>query len=703
MLFLSALFLATAIFAEKSVGNLAPDPGFENSKDPKISQWRSSRKILKGTCGFSNEEKHSGEQSMHIKSTSANLKADDSPYGKLSVSTDFLPSPPPGTVIKYSLWGKCKDVVSPGKWYKARFVITFYDKMKKKLEHNALCSLEGSMDWKPYEGDLTVPENSVYMKLGGALAHCSGEVWFDDVSIQINNDSLLRKEAMKDLPTTNPVLIPSPWRTVFHKENIPLDKIFLKTLPSDAICNEKLKEILKEFNVSVSNSSGTKIIACDKKSGLKLFKESFPDNEWKEMGKQGYFLIAEKGKIIWGAPTEQGRFYAVQTLRQLIRDGRGKYARSVKIIDRPEIEKRGAVIGPHWFKNKEEAIRRMSRLKLNLAWNQGPLLNLKLSSTKSLKTFWRKPFNKKELNTLREYVELGRKNFIELCMAFSPRGYPPVHYSSSKEIDLAVAKLKALYDVGIKTIGIAFDDLQNIEQDKLFYKDDMEKFGGDLGKAHAYFVDSIYKKLKTTCPDINLTVLPYAYSAVTKLPEEGKRSIKYLKNFSEGLSPGIKNWVACLYSKKDIELSKEISGRKPFIWDNYYASRKLAAFPSPINRPSTHNNENIAGYMFLPARPINEDASRISWLNAADYEWAPSRYNPMESYRKAIVYVARSPEAVRLISDYSNFSLKIDDYKFPDKSKELRMQFLQEALKKLDSFPAQLKVLPPALAEAGKS
>jgi beta-N-acetylglucosaminidase-like protein/glycosyl hydrolase family 20/cellulose/xylan binding protein with CBM9 domain len=498
------------------------------------------------------------------------------------------------------------------------------------------------------------------------------------------------------------ILIPTPWKSKFKNNKIKVANVLLKTIPEDKIVNLAVEKLLNEQNIVVRQENAVEIICADKtnKETDQLFKKEFPDNSWDDIGTQGYFLNVGNNKIILAANTEQGRFYAMQTLRQLLKNGGGNEVEAVSIIDKPTVDRRGVVIGLQWFQEKEEAIRRMSRLKMNLVWHQGSFLNLKLGcSHKTLKTHWREPFTKHERKTIENYLKLCRENFIEVCVAFSPRGLPQTHYSSDKDIDLLVAKMETLYQGGVRGLGIAFDDLQNIEQDKLFYKDDIDKFDNNLGQAHAYFVDRVFKKLKEKCPEVNFAVLPYAYSGVTKLPEEGKRSKKYLQFLSK-ISPEIKRWVVCLYSPEDVMGSKKLSARKPFIWDNFYTTGRLAAFPAPIKRPGSFSNQNISGYMFLPATPSQEDAAKISWLNAADYEWAPARYKPEESYRRAIAFIANGEKATKLLQRYSSFSLKIDDYNFPTKNKETRLEFLNKTLAELDTFPEQLKILQPKLTES---
>jgi hypothetical protein len=700
-LFFGALLMtASFTYAEGKIYNLVPNPGFEKMSGNKLSDWNFTRKRLKGKIETSKDVKHSGNQALYIKSESENLRSETERYGRISGSTDFFPCSLPGrTILKCSVWGKMKNVVSPGKWFKARVVIYFFNNDKKRLKlYEILCST-GTLDWKKFDKSVTVPENTAFIKLSCSLTQCSGEAWFDDLEVKIDKTSLPKKETMTNLPMGKPIFFPSPWKINLKNNKIVVNGVALKTMIDDKRVNPALEKMLKEQGVAIEDKIDLKLITGNKtnKEIDQAFRKEFPRNNWGDIGDQGYFLCANANKIILGANTEQGRFYAVQTLRQLLKSGVEKEIETVSILDKPTVARRGAVISTMWFNRaKEEAVKRMSHLKMNTMLYGGGLMNRKLGfSHKTLKAGWRVPFTEDELNILKKYLELCRENFIEIHVQCRPRGLPETHYSSQKEIDLLVGKMEQLYNIGFRNMGINFDDLHRIKQGKLFYKDDIEKFSGDFGKAHAYFVDNVYKKLKRKCPDINFTVLPYAYHTIEKLPEKGDKSKQYLKNLGKGISPEIKDWIVCLYTQEEIDESKEISGRCPFIWDNFYTTGQLPAFPSPINRPNSLSNKNITGYVFLPAILQHEDASQISWLNAADYEWAPARYNPEESFKNAIAYVTGSKEATELLQEYSKFSLKVDDCDFPTENKDKRLDFLKKAFEKLGSFKTKFDILLP--------
>ncbi|OGV50719.1 MAG: hypothetical protein A2017_13150 [Lentisphaerae bacterium GWF2_44_16] len=713
--------------------NMMLNGGFEelDSKNNAVS-WSFGCSLPKGKAEITTGTVYSGKNSLHLRSESINEKSDSTKTGAISASSEMLPLPPEGTKLECSVCIKLKDVKSPGSYHKTRFTVHFFDKDRKRIKHHDLVCLDGTLDWRIFKQSLTVPSGAAFMQIACSLTNCTGEAWFDDVMVTVDGESARkvteRRNSMSALPMDCPILIPEPWQIKFASYSFSVEKVFFETPNGDSRANLALLDVLKEYNLAADKMQKDKsydatallILTGDKqdKDLAGIFEKDFRGRTWNELGEQGYFLsVKEIGRkeessvggemikggkkiVCIGANTEQGRFYGIQTLRQLLKAGKGKELRAVNIVDKPTLSRRGAIVGLQWFSQRKEAIERIRQMKMNLVYHQGSFLNLKLGcDQKTKKTFWREPFTSQELEMLREYLELCRRNFIEVYISFAPRGLPPTCYSSDEDINILVGKMEALYKVGVRNLGISFDDLQNIEQNKVICEADIKKFGDDFGAAHLYFVQNVYDRLKKKCPELNFMVLPYVYGSYVNIPE---KDMQYLKTLGK-LSQDIKTWVVCLYTYDGVKKTPAIAGRKPFIWDNYYTTGDLPAFPAPIDRARELSDENITGYIFLPATPKQEDASKISWLNAADYMWSPQRYNAEKSYKTAIAYVAGSAEAAELLKEYSEFSLKIDDYKFPTENRETRLAFLEKTMDQLNTFDPKLKILEPKLATAMRS
>lgn len=735
--FLSCLILHSLV-ASTPAGNIACNPGFEEDKNGLPENWSFFKKILEGTAEIDKSIFHSGKKSLHIKADRG-VALDEGHIGSIGASTSIT-SPSPGTKLQVSVWIKAKDVVSPGKYYKLRVTVQFMDQNKKLLSKNDLFTMTGSCDWKKFSTELLVPENSVYMNFNCLLTNCTGEAWFDDIEITpLKTELNMTRTVLSELEPIDSVLIPNPWKGRLGNYKMDIGNLYLKTNPEDKKFNLALNAILNEKGVKIAgkNNPGKNInpvflvsLDPEDKKGSEILKSIFPENTFSDIGKQGYFILTAdldlekdnklKGllhKLIQGtdsfeniqfsriiilyANSEAGRYYSAQTLAQLIKNENDRISlQSAAILDKPDLDKRGVVIGLQWFAGKDTAINRMKKLKFNLAWHQGSFLNGKFSFFRSNipKAAWREPFTENELEILRNYLELCKNNFIEVWLSFGPRGIPYTSYSSDNDINILVDKMKTLYAVGFRNFGINFDDLGNIEQDKLFTQDDIEKFKNNIGKAHAYFVKNVYERLIASCPDVNFAVVPMAYQSLASMPQDEFDYIKELGN----LPTGINIFVACLYSADDVRKSRDIYHRKPFIWDNYYA-RKLPAIPMPIDRPQDFDNNSLSGYMFLPEIPKNEDASGISWLNASDYEWAPTRYKPSESLKRAIAFIAEKKDAINFLKIYGSFSTRMENKDFAAETKEKRLADMKSALSDCEKIEKNSSVLPDKLSTSIKS
>jgi len=124
----------------------------------------------------------------------------------------------------------------------------------------------------------------------------------------------------------------------------------LGTLKVDENIFEKIKEIVKKYNVSKIvyglplKMDGSFSIQTEKTiSFITKLKNEIKDIEFKE---EGYFLEVFNDSVIIASKDEKGFFYGFQTLKQLINSEKGKYfIEGVKIYDYPYFKMRGIFLG----------------------------------------------------------------------------------------------------------------------------------------------------------------------------------------------------------------------------------------------------------------------------------------------------------------------------------------------------------------------
>ncbi|HAH87535.1 MAG TPA: hypothetical protein DCL60_09225, partial [Armatimonadetes bacterium] len=377
-----------------------------------------------------------------------------------------------------------------------------------RLKYWDIISTEGTFEWKKFERKIVIPEGAKTISLQVRLVACTGTAWVDDVELKLvslppNHGAIMQQAKTVD----GLVVFPHPWKLQDSKKKIELAELSLSIPEKDSNFKDALFTWLDAEGISYHLASldeekaatGGLLFASDSSSKAISDRLSlaYHGANLKDLGDQGYFLsVASKdGKpsIFIGANTEQGRFYALQSLKQLLsrKDGRSLIAET-NILDKPAFSRRGIAMGPWWFNKKDIAIERLVNLKCNYVWQPLPSKNT-----------WRQPLAETQKKALSEYVEACRKNFITPAVSVAPRGTPPVQYSSDADINLMLDKLSDLYNVGYRDFGINFDDLQNIEQERLVVPADIKKFDNNIGKAHVCFVNEVYKRFRENHPDIN--------------------------------------------------------------------------------------------------------------------------------------------------------------------------------------------------------
>jgi len=630
-----ALNVADAVLADE---NLIANPGFEEGSANEVADWTSF-----GEVEWVTDDVHSGSRAMkvHAEGESSLIK-----------SSSF--EVPVHARVDVSAFLRAQDVVSPGSYFKLRMTLSAYaGDQRTRIKHWDLVSTAGSFEWKQVRASVIVPPDSKYMRLAVQLTKSSGTVWVDDVVVKI-------AQTIPDAPAAStgsqvPVVIPQPWQMRASKKTLSLGTIGILSNRADNTLKEAMAKYFNEQGISFLFVSAddpippfTTILILGDESQLAVderFRTIFEGLRWSDLGKEGYFLsVAQRTNndvtIYLGANSEQGRFYALQTMKQLIlknnqdknqdNNQEDKQIYVADIVDRPTLNRRGIPIGIQWYSQQPELFNRLAQLKLNFVWNQGTFENQKFWYR------WRVPLTEREKKKLQNYLILARKHFITPYIAIGPRGRDAseaTSYSSETDINLLVDKMTVLYDLGVRNFGLSFDDLGNVGQD-LLVGEDVAFFNNDIGAAHYYFVEEVHKRLKADHPDINLMVIPMIYN---DLGNRGDTELSYLASLAQ-LSPEIEIYSSAIYPE-DALMARDLTNRRPLIWDNFWASfyqnKPAPEFIVPLDRSASFDHSLITGFTFLPLIPALEDASLLSWKTAADYAWAPERYHPDLSFQLA--------------------------------------------------------------------
>lgn len=604
--------------------NLIENPGFEQGQGDTVDVWG-----FYGDITWTDDEVHNGERAMRI------AAADSSS----SIQSSWFQAPAHARV-EVSAWLKAENVINSGSYFKLRVTLqAFAEDKETRLRHWDLIALDGSFDWKRIESSVIVPPGVDYMRLSIQITESTGVFWVDDVDVRVAQTV----PPVRELDLGAPVVIPQPWQLHTTGDELPLRRVGIVANDGDRRILQALTPILKQMDLpyvfvptgGAVDLYDTIIYAGDSDNAElnRIFADHFRNIAWSDLGDEGYFLSTwqarRKTYIALGGNSEVARFYALQTLKQIINPERSSVA-AVEIADRPSLALRGVPVGIQWFRQQDDLLDRMASFKLNFVWVQGSFLNEKFWFR------WREPLTEDEKARIADFVQAAQQRFITPHIAIAPRGPDAggyTTYSSDEEIDLVVDKMADLYTLGVRNFGLSFDDLVNFEQDVL-YGDDIDFFNNDIGAAHVYFTEQVYSRLSDQHPDISFMLVPMTYDA---LSHRGDTDEAYLRTL--GQLPDEIGIYSAIERTKGADAAIEFTNRPHMVWDNFwssfYQSDPAPETVLPLERPMEFGAGLIRGYSFAPLIPDLEDAYLITWRTGADYAWAPERYDANASYQLA--------------------------------------------------------------------
>jgi hypothetical protein len=629
MLSVLSLIMLTWFFTRNSSPqNLIANPGFEAGSNGRAAEW-----FAAGDVAWVTDEVVSGERAMRLRSTGRSARI---------ISNAF--QAPAHSRVEVSAWMKAENVAAMGPYQKLRVTVQMYAADREtRVRHFDVVSTSGSFPWKQFRSSILVPEDAVYLELEFQLTETTGTIWVDDVeAVLVQTVPEVRPGKVKP-----PVLLPEPWQIITYRDTALFERVVVMSCQMGPRLEAALDNYLAGAGIpqcSDGRCAGegpvTYIVTGDGECNqyyAQMLADRFPGVSWEDLGEQGYFLSVGShtgySLIFLGANSEQGRYYGLQTMKQLV-DLNNKTVLQTDIVDRPSLDRRGIIMGVQWFYEQEEAFRRISELKLNMVWNQGSFVNEKFWFR------WREPLSASEEAEMRAYLERAHNHFVEPFVAIAPRGKDasnPTIYSSDEEINLVVAKMRVLYNLGLRNFGLSFDDLANFGQDRLSGPD-VDIFN-NLAEAHLHFIEQVYWRFRADHSDITFAVVPMIYSG---LSGAGDDDLVYLETLGQ-LPPEIMLYTSPEYTV-EADLVRDVTGRPHLVWDNFYAHFYYAPAPQyvvPLDRPGNFDQTRIAGYTFLPLIPVLEDEALITWQTAANYAWAPERHDAERSFQKAAARQAK--------------------------------------------------------------
>jgi hyaluronoglucosaminidase len=335
---------------------------------------------------------------------------------------------------------------------------------------------------------------------------------------------------------------------------------------------------------------------------------------------EGYVLATglngRQRAVVLAGHDQDGVYYAAQTLRLVAKDSGEAH---VVIKDWPLMSIRGVVEGFYGFPWTHQA--RLDQLE----FYGRQKLNTYMYSPKNdplLREDWRQQYTGRQLEELSEVVRTATRNHVRFVYALSPG--LDICYSDKADLDTALDKLQALYQLGVKTFVIALDDIDLILTCQEDREGNVEGERG-LAAAQASFINGINRQFVRENPDVSaLAMVPTIYHGTEEDPYREELGAKLDADVlvqwtgpeivSPAITSGSAEAAATAYGTPD-------QPRRIFLWDNYpvndFAPDRLYLGPAGGRDRDLHTV--VTG---ITANPMVQSyASMPALASFADYMW----------------------------------------------------------------------------------
>ncbi|MFI9811665.1 beta-N-acetylhexosaminidase family protein [Saccharothrix variisporea] len=343
---------------------------------------------------------------------------------------------------------------------------------------------------------------------------------------------------------------------------------------------------------------------------------------------EGYFASVVPGEVVLGGADGDGTYHAAQTLWELMLPGR---IPSVRITDYPSNRVRGVVegaYGPQWTHAEElDQIEFAGRVKFN-SFVYAP------KDDPYHRDQWRTPYPAARLAELAESARSAADHHVRFTYALAPG--LSICYSGSADWTALTAKLRSLYDVGVRSFSVPLDD---IDYDKWNCAADQQRYGTPnaehAARAQVELLNRVQREFLAPLPGVApLQTVPTEYWDTEDSP--------YKSTIRAGLdSRVVLMWTGVGVTPTSIEVfeaadAEAVWGRKPLVWDNYPVNDYPEATGRLLLGPCAERKPGISAHLTgITANPMNfAHASKVVLFGVADFTWNEAAYDPVRNARQ---------------------------------------------------------------------
>ena len=357
---------------------------------------------------------------------------------------------------------------------------------------------------------------------------------------------------------------------------------------------------------------------------------------------EGYYLSINEEEIVLAGNDERGTYYALQTLAQLLKDGK---LPEVEIKDYPSIRYRGVVEGfygtPWSHQARIKQLKFYGENKMN-TYIYGPKDDPYHSAPN-----WRLPYPEKEAAQLQELVTVANDNEVDFVWAIHPG--QDIKWNQ-EDRDFLIAKFEKMYQLGIRSFAVFFDDISG---------------EGTNPQKQAELLNYIDENFVQTKPDVTpLIMCPTEYNKSWANPDGN-----YLTTLGDNLNPSIQiMWtgdrVVSDITRDGIDWINERIKRPAYIWWNFPVSDYVRdhLLLGPVYGNDTTIAKQMSGFVTNPME--HAEASKIAIYGVASYAWNPTKYDTWRTWKEAIRTIL--PNAAEELECFAihNSDLGINGHKY---------------------------------------
>ena len=374
---------------------------------------------------------------------------------------------------------------------------------------------------------------------------------------------------------------------------------------------KKLKQLL---NAESSDPKGLKVIIGERgDKAIRKYTKFIPKQD------EGYFIRISPKEIVLAGNDEQGTFYAVQTLKQLIKDNQLPVA---EITDYPEVRFRGVVEGFYGAPWSHEARLRQLKFygdnKMN-TYIYGPKDDPYHSSPN-----WRLPYPEQEAKQLKELVQVAKENAVNFVWAIHPG--QDIKWNQ-EDRDNLLDKFNKMYDLGVRSFAVFFDDISG------------EGTKADKQAELLNYIDEQFVKVKKDVTP--LIMCPTEYNKSWSNVKGG-----YLTTLGTKLNPSIHiMWtgdrvIADMYEgdteKGGMKWINNLIQRPAYVWWNFPVSDYVRdhLLMGPVYGNDKHIANLMSGFVTNPME--HAESSLLAIYGVASYAWNPDEYDSTKAWKDAM-------------------------------------------------------------------